>query len=86
LPLDIGVLRLNPILLIAGIGVALHSWAQPTNPEGKPQAFDVASIRLSRSADTHMLYQLAPGGVFRAENVNTRFLIRFAYGIQDFKL
>jgi uncharacterized protein (TIGR03435 family) len=33
-----------------------------------------------------MLYQLAPGGVFRAENVTTRFLIRFAYDIQDFQI
>ena len=86
MPLDIGTLRFKPILLIAGISVALHSWAQSTNPEGKPQAFEVASIRLNGSNDTHMLYQLAPGGAFRADNVTTRFLIRLAYDIQDFQI
>lgn len=86
MPLDIGALRLKPILLITGISVALHSWAQSTNPEGKPREFDVASIRLSKSNDTHMVYRLAPGGVFIAENVTTRFLIKFAFDVQDFQI
>jgi uncharacterized protein (TIGR03435 family) len=33
-----------------------------------------------------MVYQLAPGGLFSAQNVSVRFLIRLAYGVKDFQV
>ena len=52
---------------------------------GNRPAFEVASIKPNRSADSRTLIQLHPGG-FVATGATTRVLIQFAYDAQDFQL
>src|SRR5262245_66662852 len=46
-------------------------------------AFDVASVKPSRSADTESSSMVAPGGRYVATNITVRQLIRIAYGLHE---
>src|SRR5580700_10959168 len=55
---------------------------------GKPlPSFEVASMKLNKSADSRVMVVPAPGGRFTATNVPLQYLVAAAYGIkQNFQL
>jgi uncharacterized protein (TIGR03435 family) len=54
-------------------------------PAPRPE-FEVASIKLNKSADMRMMVRPAPGGRFTVTNVPVQMLITMAYRIKDFQL
>src|SRR5688572_11291882 len=65
------------LFLLLGIAVAL---------QGQAPAFDVASVRSNRSAQTENSIQLLPNGRFVATNSTLRSLILRAYKLHDSQL
>jgi uncharacterized protein (TIGR03435 family) len=55
------------------------------SPAPRPE-FEVASIKLNKSADMRMMVRPAPGGRFTVTNVPVQLLITMAYRIKDFQL
>lgn len=72
---------LRAALLLIAIGLR----ARAAGPE-----FDVASVKVSQSAetgrDTGITYRLGWSGIFTATNAPLRFLITLAYGVKDFQI
>jgi bla regulator protein BlaR1 len=48
--------------------------------------FEVASVKPNKSGDMGVQLMFQPGGRFNAKNISLKFLIRFAYGVQDFQI
>jgi uncharacterized protein (TIGR03435 family) len=59
--------------------------SQNVAASARPQ-FEVAAIKLDTSGSKGGNIGVAPGGRFRVDNVPVRFMIRFAYGVQDFQV
>lgn len=53
---------------------------------GPRESFEVASIKPSDPGGRNTFVNITPGGGFRATNVNTKFLIRVAYHVENFQL
>jgi uncharacterized protein (TIGR03435 family) len=74
------------MLTVASLTVTV---SQAFAQSGKPQRpeFEVASIKLNKSADSRVMVVPAPGGRFSATNVPLQYLVTAAYGIkQNFQL
>ncbi len=63
--------------------VSRHAFGQSAAPR---PAFDVASIKLNKSADPRVMVRPARGGRFTATNIPLQFLITLAYGVKDFQI
>jgi uncharacterized protein (TIGR03435 family) len=59
--------------------------AQDTRPSAEPQ-FEVAAIRRNVDASPAKNIGIAPGGRVIVKNLPVRFMIRFAYNVQDFQI
>ena len=81
-------LRTGGVLFLAvGIVVAPQpsvSAAQASNQ--KAPAFEVASVKPNRSADSAQEFLTTPDGSSRLTNATARMLIRQAYRVQDFQI
>ena len=64
-------------------GISLHAQAPP--PAASP-AFDAASIKPNRSAESRRSFRIEPGGNVTASNVTLRHLMWNAYQVQDFQI
>ncbi len=74
----------GPVLI--GLMNAPPSRAQSqTTPTTKP-AFEVASIKPNKSGDFRVMFRMAPGGRFVANNITAKFLIEQAYNVKDSQL
>jgi uncharacterized protein (TIGR03435 family) len=62
---------------------ACHAFGQPAAP--RPE-FEVASIKLNKSADRRMMIMPPRGGRFTATNVTMQLVITLAYRVKDFQL
>ena len=61
-----------------------YAFAQPAS--SRPE-FEVASIKLNKSADSRVMVAPAPGGRFTATNIPLQYLVAASYGIkQNFQL
>lgn len=69
----------------AGLLLALSSLPL-TFAQTPPPTFDVASVKPDKSGEMGARIMMQPGGRFVATNVNLKFLIRMAYGVQDFQI
>jgi hypothetical protein len=49
-------------------------------------AFEVASIRVNKTAQMNRLFRPQPGGRFEATNLRLRDLIQFAYRVRNFQI
>ena len=58
---------------------------RPTAAEPLP-AFEVASIRVNKTAQMNRLFRPQPGGRFEATNMPLRDLIQFAYRVRNFQI
>jgi uncharacterized protein (TIGR03435 family) len=69
--------------------VAASSFVHPPHlqaqalPVERPPAFDVASVKLNRSADDSSSSAFASGGAFNARNATVRGVIQEAYQLKD---
>lgn len=71
-------------LAVAGVLLSAgHAFGQAAPP--RPE-FEVASIKLNKSADRRIMLMPARGGRFTATNVPLQFLLEEAYRIKDFQL
>lgn len=80
--------RLPTALLIIVEIVSLHTAVdgqtiQKVDESTQPR-FEVASVKPNRSGVPQMTIATSPSGSIHATNVNTRFLIRYAFNVQDF--
>jgi uncharacterized protein (TIGR03435 family) len=67
---------------IAGvILVVCHAFAQPTRPE-----FEVASIKLNKSATFFQMIKPVAGGRLALTNLSVESLIELAYHLKDFQV
>jgi uncharacterized protein (TIGR03435 family) len=73
---------------ILTVAALMFTVSQAFAQSGKPlPSFEVASIRLNKSADSRGSVLPAPGGRFTASNVPLQYLVAAAYGIkQNFQL
>jgi uncharacterized protein (TIGR03435 family) len=69
--------------VVAGLCVPLLGQSQP---EQKPPAFEVASVKPNTSGDTNGMLRPLPGGRMTAANMQVRQLITFAYQVAGFQL
>jgi uncharacterized protein (TIGR03435 family) len=53
---------------------------------GQTQSFEVASIKPHPGSEDLVHIQPLPGGRLIAENFSLRFLMRFAYGVEDYQI
>jgi uncharacterized protein (TIGR03435 family) len=51
-----------------------------------PEGFEVASVKPSDPSSRNTFMNVTPGGGFQASNMNLKFLIRFAYSVEDFQI
>jgi len=73
-----------PAMAVASVVLGpCHAFCQPTPP--RPE-FEVASIKLNKSADMRMMVRPAPGGRFTVTNVPLQYVVTMAYRIKDFQL
>ena len=75
-------------LAIAGVLLgSCHAFGQSSEkpPAPRPE-FEVASIKLNKSASFGGMLRPGPGGHFSAANIPLQLLITFAYNIKDFQL
>ena len=72
-------------LIAASLCTAAVFAQTPPSTGGDPK-FEVASVKPNTSGDGRVMIGVQPGGRYTATNVPLRFLIRNAYGIQDFQL
>jgi|SRR5688572_17130884 uncharacterized protein (TIGR03435 family) len=70
---------------LAAPNAAGQSGGRATAAEPLP-AFEVASIRVNRTAQMNRLFRPQPGGRFEATNVPLRDLIQFAYRVRNFQI
>ncbi|MGP0074894.1 MAG: TIGR03435 family protein [Bryobacteraceae bacterium] len=76
-------------LAVAGLalGVCLAFGQSSDKPAAAPRAeFEVASIKLNKSAEFGGMIRPSPGGRFIGTNIPLRFVITVAYSIKDFQL
>ncbi|HUA19398.1 MAG TPA: TIGR03435 family protein [Bryobacteraceae bacterium] len=71
---------------LAGLTLCVHGAFSQTAPPPERPEFEVASIKLNKSADGRIMIRPAPGGRFTATGIPMRFLITEAYRIKDFQL
>jgi uncharacterized protein (TIGR03435 family) len=64
---------------------AAQAPATPAAQEPLP-AFDVASIRVNKTAQMNRMFRPQPGGRFEATNLRLRDLIQFAYQVRNFQI
>ena len=62
-----------------------YAGAQNTEPSARPQ-LEVAAIRRNVDASPAKNVGIAPGGRLTVKNLPVRFMIRFAYNVQDFQI
>ena len=74
-------LLLSLTLVCAAVTVA----AQAPAPEKLPM-FEVASVRVNKTAQFNRLFQPQPGGRFNATNLRLRDLVQFAYQVRPFQI
>jgi uncharacterized protein (TIGR03435 family) len=74
------------VCLIAASLCAAAVFAQTPSATGGNPKFEVASVKPNTSGDGRVMIGVQPGGRYTATNVPLRFLLRNAYGIQDFQL
>jgi uncharacterized protein (TIGR03435 family) len=80
----------NRVAMLRALAVAslvlgsCHAFAQPAAAP-RPE-FEVASIKLNKSADFRAMIMPARGGRFTANNIPLQLLITLAYRIKDFQL
>jgi uncharacterized protein (TIGR03435 family) len=74
---DVILERMRMLLAIAFAAVVFAE-ERPT--------FDVASIKLHQGIGNLVKLQALPGGRLESENVSLRYLMLFAYGVQDFQI
>ena len=70
---------------VAAQGAAPQISTPTTEPAPLP-AFEVASIRVNKSAQMNRLFRPQPGGRFEATNLRLRDLIQFAYQVRNFQI
>jgi uncharacterized protein (TIGR03435 family) len=75
-------LQLTGVLLIA---CAHCGQAQDSSPPARPQ-FEVASIKPNTDGNPNKNIGVSPGGRVRVTDLPVRFLIRFAFNVQDFQI
>ncbi|MBI4473462.1 MAG: TIGR03435 family protein [Acidobacteria bacterium] len=69
------------------LGVMLAGTAAfKAEPQTKPLAFEVASIKPNASGDNRIMMQIAPGGRLNVTGATLRMLIRNAFRVQDFQI
>ena len=87
-PIAVGALGAPP--LRADERVVRESQASPAAqtaaPAAKPITFEVASVKPNTSGDGRVLITPQPGGRLNLVNVPLRFMIRYAYRVQDFQV
>ncbi len=71
--------------VLAAAVLTAFTAAQSTSP-AKPPAFEVASVKPNTSGDGRVLIAPQPGGRLNLVNVPLRFMIRYAYRVQDFQV
>ncbi len=74
---------LRPLVVAVFMLGACHAFGQPATPRAE---FEVASIKLNKSADRRIMILPPRGGRFTATNVTMQLLISLAYRIKDFQL
>ncbi len=85
------------VLAVAGpiaFGLAGAPQSRAQSPAEAPAAsaaspaptFEVASVKPNKSGGNGVRIMFQPGGRFTASNVTLKFLIRMAYGVQDFQI
>ncbi len=60
-------------------------FALVNSPQASP-TFDVASVKPNKTGGTGTRIMFQPGGRFTADNITLKFLIKMAYGVQDFQI
>jgi uncharacterized protein (TIGR03435 family) len=51
-----------------------------------PEGFELASLKPGDPSSRNTFMNVTPGGGFQASNMNLKFLIRFAYSVEDFQI
>ncbi len=82
------------LCLLVLTGLAVRGAAQGAGPQAvAPQtgsaslpAFEVASVRVNKSAQMNRLFRPQPGGRFEATNLRLRDLVQFAYQVRNFQI
>ena len=64
----------------------VHAQSAVRQPSGPAESFEVASIKPSDPGGQNTFVNITPGGSFRASNINLKFLVRFAYQVEDFQI
>lgn len=82
-----GRMKVNIVLLAGTIAIGLASASlYKAEPQSKPLAFEVASIKPNSTGDNRVMMQVAPGGRMNMTGVTMKLLIRNAFRIQDFQI
>jgi uncharacterized protein (TIGR03435 family) len=74
-------MKSTPVLLAALMAASVGAAAQQAVRDGRPLAFEAASVKPNASGDWRKSLGPAPGGRFLATNNTLRDLLPFAYGI-----
>jgi uncharacterized protein (TIGR03435 family) len=67
-------------ICVIGLARLIGAWGQ------SPQAFEVASVKPSRSDRAESNFDSRAGGRLTATNVSLRELIRLAFGVRDYQI
>jgi uncharacterized protein (TIGR03435 family) len=74
------------IAAVAPLRAVREVQAPPDGAQQTPPAFDTASVKPNKSGDEERLIRLDPGGGLTVVNMQLRYLITWAYQIQNFQL
>jgi uncharacterized protein (TIGR03435 family) len=66
--------------------VILTAAAVPLLSQAQKTAFDVASVKLGDPNDRHVGLHTQAGGRFNTDNTPLRFLIQYAFGVNDYQI
>ena len=69
--------------IVIGLMNAPGSRAQSQADAASKPAFEVASIKPDKSGSGQVMFRMAPGGRFVANNITVKLLIEQAYGLKD---
>ena len=65
--------------------LAVLCWVLPSATAQAP-AFEVASVKPTATTDGSLTWDFLPGGRLTARNLNVKFLLQIAYGVQDYQI
>jgi len=75
------------VCIVAAVAaITGYTYASQTQPAGKAQSFEVASIKPNVSGDGRFGVAIQPGGRLTVTGANVKMLMRQAYRIQDFQI